>query len=773
MGRPSRGPRASRAVSGLVLEPDRGSLPYALVHGEPLVACAAWALGEAGVTLVDAGTPWSSLVAAGEPVVLHDPLCPLTPPDFLADCVRRAVEHDRVVVGVRPVTDTVKVVEDGYVGATLDRDRLLQVVLAGRAAGLRGRRRSTARRPRTSPPLVAPLAERYPVRARRGAARPPAGSATRTTCGSSRRSPRVGSARPTSSGNVILRLRALLGTAATRPSRVALERTPRCRCPRTRRRRPSGTPRAAARPGTPAGSARRPGRPPPRRARRSSSPGSGAAGSAPPCSRAAASTAANSVERASGRAPSWTATTSTSPASISAASTWSACHSEACRVAPPVTSSASRSPSTRRDRVPDGGLLAGAGHQHEPAYVVDGERRAHRPGEHRRCRRAGSSTLLVSAPTRLPEPAARITTAAGTGQCVVRRRFTRSLHGGAAPKRSRPNVRLRDAAPDRTPSRSGTRCAGSPSSRWSAASPRWCTGRRWRSSGSTRTPSTPWPTTTRSTGSPLLARGIVGARDGVPFVASPVHKHAFDLRTGQCLDDPHVSVAAYDVKVVEGVVLIGHRKTAAWGFSEASPASGGSGDGVPASRCPSRSGRSGRAVLAEPPEEAAQQDRASLGRPGPLGEVLRGSTRGREPVQRRVVEQPSLGDRGLAQHRLVEHLRAVDDPRVHPLAPRASAPSGCARWPRGTACGTASPAPGPARRPAPSRTARPCPRRSRRPRWSAAARRRGAPAAGTARAAPPPRGGRRAGRAGDPEELPPTDGWTTACSRVPKVCMSQ
>lgn len=61
----------------------------------------------------------------------------------------------------------------------------------------------------------------------------------------------------------------------------------------------------------------------------------------------------------------------------------------------------------------------------------------------------------------------------------------------------------------------------------------------------------------------LLARGIVGSRDGVPFVASPLHKHAFDLRTGQCLEDPHVSVAAYDVKVVDGVVLVGHRKPAA------------------------------------------------------------------------------------------------------------------------------------------------------------------------------------------------------------------
>jgi nitrite reductase (NADH) small subunit len=59
----------------------------------------------------------------------------------------------------------------------------------------------------------------------------------------------------------------------------------------------------------------------------------------------------------------------------------------------------------------------------------------------------------------------------------------------------------------------------------------------------------------------VLARGIVGTRDGSPFVASPAHKHAFDLRSGRCLDDRHVSVPAYDVRVVEGVVLVGPRKT--------------------------------------------------------------------------------------------------------------------------------------------------------------------------------------------------------------------
>ena len=61
----------------------------------------------------------------------------------------------------------------------------------------------------------------------------------------------------------------------------------------------------------------------------------------------------------------------------------------------------------------------------------------------------------------------------------------------------------------------------------------------------------------------VLARGIVGTRGGVPFVASPMHKHAFDLRTGRCLEDEQVSVPVYDVKVVEGVVLVGHRKAVA------------------------------------------------------------------------------------------------------------------------------------------------------------------------------------------------------------------
>jgi 2-C-methyl-D-erythritol 4-phosphate cytidylyltransferase len=113
---------------GAVVESDRGSLPFALVHGEPLVAAAAWALGEAGVTMVDLGTSWGALAATEAPFVLHDALCPLTPPGFLAECVAHAAESSAVTVGVRHVTDTIKRLHDDRVGETVDRGELLQVV---------------------------------------------------------------------------------------------------------------------------------------------------------------------------------------------------------------------------------------------------------------------------------------------------------------------------------------------------------------------------------------------------------------------------------------------------------------------------------------------------------------------------------------------------------------------------------------------------------------------------------------------------------------------
>ena len=54
----------------------------------------------------------------------------------------------------------------------------------------------------------------------------------------------------------------------------------------------------------------------------------------------------------------------------------------------------------------------------------------------------------------------------------------------------------------------------------------------------------------------VIARGIVGDRQGVPKIASPIFKQSFDLRTGQCLDDPAVRLTSYPVRVVEGRVLV-------------------------------------------------------------------------------------------------------------------------------------------------------------------------------------------------------------------------
>ena len=46
----------------------------------------------------------------------------------------------------------------------------------------------------------------------------------------------------------------------------------------------------------------------------------------------------------------------------------------------------------------------------------------------------------------------------------------------------------------------------------------------------------------------VLSRGIVGTRGGAPTVASPMHKQAYDLRTGVCLDLPGVAVRTFEVR---------------------------------------------------------------------------------------------------------------------------------------------------------------------------------------------------------------------------------
>jgi nitrite reductase (NADH) small subunit len=54
----------------------------------------------------------------------------------------------------------------------------------------------------------------------------------------------------------------------------------------------------------------------------------------------------------------------------------------------------------------------------------------------------------------------------------------------------------------------------------------------------------------------VLSRGILGDRGGIPKIASPIYKQTFDLRTGQCLDDPKVRVPTYEVRVERGRILV-------------------------------------------------------------------------------------------------------------------------------------------------------------------------------------------------------------------------
>lgn len=54
----------------------------------------------------------------------------------------------------------------------------------------------------------------------------------------------------------------------------------------------------------------------------------------------------------------------------------------------------------------------------------------------------------------------------------------------------------------------------------------------------------------------VMARGLVGSRAGVATVASPMHKQSFDLVTGQCLDDPDVSLRVWPTRVTDGWVEI-------------------------------------------------------------------------------------------------------------------------------------------------------------------------------------------------------------------------
>lgn len=57
-------------------------------------------------------------------------------------------------------------------------------------------------------------------------------------------------------------------------------------------------------------------------------------------------------------------------------------------------------------------------------------------------------------------------------------------------------------------------------------------------------------------GANVLARGLVGDLQGVCVVASPVYKQHYRLADGCCIEDESLSVAAYPVRVIDGMVLV-------------------------------------------------------------------------------------------------------------------------------------------------------------------------------------------------------------------------
>lgn len=54
----------------------------------------------------------------------------------------------------------------------------------------------------------------------------------------------------------------------------------------------------------------------------------------------------------------------------------------------------------------------------------------------------------------------------------------------------------------------------------------------------------------------VLSRGLIGNLGERIVVASPIYKHHFDLQTGECLEAPEHSVAAYAARIEGGKVWV-------------------------------------------------------------------------------------------------------------------------------------------------------------------------------------------------------------------------
>lgn len=57
-------------------------------------------------------------------------------------------------------------------------------------------------------------------------------------------------------------------------------------------------------------------------------------------------------------------------------------------------------------------------------------------------------------------------------------------------------------------------------------------------------------------GASVLSRGLVGSLGERIVVASPLYKQHIDLRTGECVESPELSVHAHPLRIEAGVVQV-------------------------------------------------------------------------------------------------------------------------------------------------------------------------------------------------------------------------
>ena len=124
-------------VLGLVVDSRDDPAPRLRLRGRTLVEHALDVLASVpGVqaAVVGSGSRRVATLAADEPwrprapgvLIVHDPRCPLLPAEAIGHCLAElaAAGPQAAVIGVRPVTDTIKEVVDGAVVDTVDRDAL-------------------------------------------------------------------------------------------------------------------------------------------------------------------------------------------------------------------------------------------------------------------------------------------------------------------------------------------------------------------------------------------------------------------------------------------------------------------------------------------------------------------------------------------------------------------------------------------------------------------------------------------------------------------------